>query len=63
MIDLVPSLGGIAAQRVVRYLERAGYVVMKKPPLGVNRLQSLTPPFSDNSKSCCADRGSDPPAE
>jgi hypothetical protein len=27
---------------------------------GVNRLQSLTPPFSDNSTSCRADRRSDP---
>ena len=24
----------IVAQRLVRYLDRAGYVVMKKPPLG-----------------------------
>jgi hypothetical protein len=24
----------IVAQRLVRYLEKAGYVVMKKPPLG-----------------------------
>jgi hypothetical protein len=28
--------------------------------LDVNRLQSLTPPFSDNSTSCRADRPSDP---
>jgi hypothetical protein len=28
--------------------------------LAVNRLQSLTPPFSDNSTSCRADRRSDP---
>jgi hypothetical protein len=27
-------MAAIAAQRVVRHLERAGYVVMKKPPLG-----------------------------
>jgi hypothetical protein len=28
--------------------------------LAVNRLQSLTPPFSDNSTGCRADRRSDP---
>jgi hypothetical protein len=27
-------MASIAAERVVRYLERAGFVVMKKPPLG-----------------------------
>jgi hypothetical protein len=27
-------MAAIAAERVVRHLERAGFVVMKKPPLG-----------------------------
>jgi hypothetical protein len=27
-------MGDIVAKRLVRHLERAGYVVMKKPPLG-----------------------------
>jgi len=27
-------MAAIAAERIVRYLERAGFVVMKKPPLG-----------------------------
>jgi hypothetical protein len=27
-------MAAIAAERIVRHLERAGYVVMKKPPLG-----------------------------
>jgi hypothetical protein len=27
-------MAAIAAERVVRYLERGGFVVMKKPPIG-----------------------------
>jgi hypothetical protein len=27
-------MAAIAAERVVRHLERAGFVVMKKPPIG-----------------------------
>jgi hypothetical protein len=27
-------MAAIAAERIVRHLERAGYVVMKKPPRG-----------------------------
>jgi hypothetical protein len=27
-------MAAIAAERVVRYLERAGFVVMKRPPIG-----------------------------
>jgi hypothetical protein len=30
----VEYMAAIAAERVVRHLERAGFVVMRKPPLG-----------------------------
>jgi hypothetical protein len=32
--DAAEYMAAIAAERVVRHLERAGFVVMKKPPLG-----------------------------
>jgi hypothetical protein len=32
--DAAEYMATIAAERVVRHLERAGFVVMKKPPLG-----------------------------
>jgi hypothetical protein len=31
--DVDEYMAAIAARRVVRYLERAGFVVMKKPPI------------------------------
>jgi hypothetical protein len=32
--DAAEYMAAIAAERVVRHLERAGFVVMRKPPLG-----------------------------
>ena len=33
----------IAAQRIVRHLEKCGYVLMKRPPIGGSAPQNLPP--------------------